>query len=174
MENMEIENSTKPKEKYPSNWSKTLVIAAYAIFCIVTMSTAEVMANDKVPPQYINNKTTAFWDIAWIVLEDYCPKGCKAAFKITELGGLTIIVLAFIHMLWHKHAAIILRRFFFLLGTAYFYRIVTVPVNVLLGICNFENHLVDTRTQSKSYSHSQCHPLPRLSDAFERQSADYG
>ena len=34
-------------------------------------------------------------------------------------------------MLYHKHTAIILRRFFFLFGTVYFYRIITVPVNVL-------------------------------------------
>ena len=80
-------------------------MAIYTLFCLVSMSTVEVMANDRVPPQLRapfsfrkflfftqffsykksypklkydeRNKTTAFWDIAWIVLKDYCPEGCK-------------------------------------------------------------------------------------------------
>ena len=83
--------------------------------------------HDHVPEQ---NTTSYLRDIAWNVTSEW-PTGIHACFRATESIGLILFIISSCHMVSHRYRSIILRRFFFHIGTVYMYRIFTISFTIL-------------------------------------------
>jgi shingomyelin synthase len=119
------------KKNYPPEWLKTLVMLLYTLSCLICMTIVETIVHDHVPLQ---NETQPLRDIAWNITAGWpfrSTYGVHACFRATEIIGLTLISLAGLHILSHRHTSIILRRFFFHMGTVYLYRVFTISLTIL-------------------------------------------
>jgi len=85
------------------------------------------LVHDHVPEQ---NSTAPLRDIAWKVTPAY-PIGLPFAFKATEIIGMVLFSLALGQLINNKYRSILLRRFFFHIGTVYMYRIITISFTIL-------------------------------------------
>ncbi|XP_036447072.1 phosphatidylcholine:ceramide cholinephosphotransferase 2 [Colossoma macropomum] len=110
-------------DRLPPEWWKTGVTFLWAVlnlFCTTVMIT---IVNDRVPDKSVNPPLPdKFFD--------YVPR-VKWAFTITEVNGMILVMAWFIQWLLLKHKSIIGRRFFFLMGTLYLYRIITMYITTL-------------------------------------------
>lgn len=119
------------KKNYPAEWLKTLGMLIYAICCLFAMTLVETIVHDHVPSQ---NSTAPLGDVAWVVTDNWpfqAEFGIHECFRATEIIGVTLMVLAGLHIITHRHTSIILRRFFFHFGTVYLYRVLTISVTIL-------------------------------------------
>lgn len=118
-------------KKYPPEWWKTFLILFYTICCLFLMTIVETIVHDKVPEQ---NSTEPLPDIAWEITSKWpfsTVYGYHFCFKLTEIIGLVLTILASIHTITHVHFSIVLRRFLFHIGTVYLYRVITISVTIL-------------------------------------------
>ncbi|XP_017294940.1 phosphatidylcholine:ceramide cholinephosphotransferase 2 [Kryptolebias marmoratus] len=107
----------------PNEWWKTGVAFLYAFFNLVFTTVIITVVHERVPDKSQNPPLPdKFFDYV-----DRVPW----AFTVTETNGLILAGLWLIQWLLLKHKSIVGRRCFFLIGTLYMYRCVTMYITTL-------------------------------------------
>ncbi|XP_047443409.1 phosphatidylcholine:ceramide cholinephosphotransferase 2 [Mugil cephalus] len=107
----------------PAEWWKTGVAFLYAFFNLVFTTVVITVVHERVPDKSVSPPLPdKFFDYL-----DRMPW----AFTVTEVNGLILVGLWFVQWLTLQHKAIIGRRCFFLIGTLYMYRCVTMYITTL-------------------------------------------
>ncbi|XP_061106785.1 phosphatidylcholine:ceramide cholinephosphotransferase 2-like [Conger conger] len=107
----------------PLEWWKTGVAFIYACFNLVLTTVVITVVHERVPDKETSPPLPdKFFDyidrVSW-------------AFTVTEVNGMILLGLWFMQWLFLKYRAIAGRRFFFLMGTLYLYRCVTMYITTL-------------------------------------------
>ncbi|KAL4618189.1 phosphatidylcholine:ceramide cholinephosphotransferase 2-like isoform X1 [Arapaima gigas] len=107
----------------PLEWWKTGVAFIYALFNLVLTTVMITVVHERVPAKEVYPPLPdKFFDyidrVTW-------------AFSVTEVNGMVLVALWFLQWLFLRYKAIVGRRFFFLMGTLYLYRCVTMYVTTL-------------------------------------------
>ncbi|XP_043088486.1 phosphatidylcholine:ceramide cholinephosphotransferase 2 [Puntigrus tetrazona] len=109
--------------RLPSEWWKTGVAFIWAGFNLVLTTVMITVVHERVPDKSVSPPLPdKFFD--------YVPR-MEWAFSVTEVNGMILVALWFVQWLFLKHRAIVGRRFFFLQGTLYMYRMVTMYITTL-------------------------------------------
>ncbi|KAM9836994.1 phosphatidylcholine:ceramide cholinephosphotransferase 2 [Aulostomus maculatus] len=109
--------------RLPKEWWKTGVAFLYAVFNLVFTTVVITIVHERVPDKSVSPPLPdKFFDYV-----DRVPW----AFTVTEVNGLILVGLWLIQWLFLKHKAIVGRRCFFLIGTLYMYRCVTMYITTL-------------------------------------------
>ncbi|XP_036448483.1 phosphatidylcholine:ceramide cholinephosphotransferase 1 [Colossoma macropomum] len=111
------------RSPFPTEWSKTAVAFIYALCCFVTTSVVISVVHERVPskeesPPLPDKFFDLFDRVQW-------------AFSICEINGMLLVGVWIVQWLLLKHRSIVGRRFFFIVGTLYLYRCVTMYVTTL-------------------------------------------
>ncbi|XP_064881220.1 phosphatidylcholine:ceramide cholinephosphotransferase 2-like [Oncorhynchus nerka] len=107
----------------PREWWKTGVAFVYALFNLILTTVIITVVHERVPDKSVSPPLPdKFFDYV-----DRVPW----AFTVTEVNGMVLVGLWFIQWLFLKHKSIIGRRCFFMIGTLYMYRCVTMYVTTL-------------------------------------------
>ncbi|XP_061692596.1 phosphatidylcholine:ceramide cholinephosphotransferase 1 [Syngnathoides biaculeatus] len=115
-----MENS---RTSFPPDWGKTGVAFVYAIVCFVTTTIVISVVHERVPPkEHTPPLPDKFFDLFNRV---------EWAFSICEINGMLLVGLWLIQWMLLKHRSIIGRRFFFIVGTLYLYRCITMYITTL-------------------------------------------
>ncbi|MEQ2197526.1 hypothetical protein XENOCAPTIV_030842 [Xenoophorus captivus] len=110
-------------DRLPNEWWKTGVAFLYALFNLVFTTVVITIVHERVPDKSVSPPLPdKFFDYV-----DRVPW----AFTVTETNGLILVGLWLIQWLFLKHKAIVGRRCFFLIGTLYMYRCVTMYITTL-------------------------------------------
>ncbi|XP_007568141.1 phosphatidylcholine:ceramide cholinephosphotransferase 2-like [Poecilia formosa] len=110
-------------DSLPSEWWKTGVAFLYAFFNLVFTTVVITIVHERVPDKSVSPPLPdKFFDYV-----DRVPW----AFTITETNGLILVGLWLVQWLLLKHKSIVGRRCFFLIGTLYMYRCVTMYITTL-------------------------------------------
>lgn len=110
-------------ERLPTEWWKTGVAFLYAVFNLVFTTVVITIVHERVPDKSVSPPLPdKFFDYV-----DRVPW----AFTVTEVNGLILVGLWLVQWLLLKHRSIIGRRCFFLIGTLYMYRCVTMYITTL-------------------------------------------
>ncbi|XP_069467396.1 phosphatidylcholine:ceramide cholinephosphotransferase 1 [Ambystoma mexicanum] len=109
--------------QFPAEWGKTFVAFFYAVCCFIFTSVMISVVHERVPPKEVQPPLPdTFFDhfsrVEW-------------AFSICEINGMILVAVWLVQWLFLKHKSIIGRRFFFLVGTLYLYRCITMYVTTL-------------------------------------------
>ncbi|KAJ8248367.1 hypothetical protein GJAV_G00241260 [Gymnothorax javanicus] len=111
------------RPSYPTEWRKTGVAFVYALCCFVTTTVVISVVHERVPPKEQSPPLPdKFFDVFNRV---------EWAFSICEINGMLLVGLWLLQWSLLKHRSIIGRRFFFIVGTLYLYRCVTMYVTTL-------------------------------------------
>ncbi|XP_033466138.1 phosphatidylcholine:ceramide cholinephosphotransferase 2-like [Epinephelus lanceolatus] len=117
---------TVPEERanrLPKEWWKTGVAFLYALFNLVFTTVVITIVHERVPDKSVSPPLPdKFFDYV-----DRVPW----AFTVTEVNGLILVGLWLVQWIFLKHKAIVGRRCFFLIGTLYMYRCVTMYITTL-------------------------------------------
>ncbi|KAJ8262243.1 hypothetical protein GJAV_G00164220 [Gymnothorax javanicus] len=119
-----IRISIDPKSDcLPLEWWKTGVAFVYASFNLVLTTVMITMVHERVPDKAtcppLPDKFFDYIDrVSW-------------AFTVTEVNGMVLVGLWLVQWLFLKYRSIVGRRFFFLVGTLYLYRCITMYVTTL-------------------------------------------
>ncbi|ROL01451.1 Phosphatidylcholine:ceramide cholinephosphotransferase 2 [Anabarilius grahami] len=109
--------------RLPSEWWKTGIAFIWAGFNLILTTVMITIIHERVPDKSVNPPLPdKFFD--------YVPR-MEWAFSVTEVNGMILVALWFIQWLFLKHRAIVGRRFFFLQGMLYLYRMVTMYITTL-------------------------------------------
>ncbi|CAL8378415.1 unnamed protein product [Boreogadus saida] len=109
--------------RLPREWWKTGVAFLYALFNLLFTTVIITFVHERVPDKSVSPPLPdKFFDYM-----DRVPW----AFTVTEVNGLMLVGLFFIQWLFLKHKSIVARRCFFLIGTLYMYRCVTMYITTL-------------------------------------------
>ncbi|XP_073330966.1 phosphatidylcholine:ceramide cholinephosphotransferase 2-like [Pagrus major] len=109
--------------RLPKEWWKTGVAFLYALFNLVFTTVVITIVHERVPDKSVSPPLPdKFFDYV-----DRVPW----AFTVTEVNGLILCGLWLVQWLLLKHKAIVGRRCFFLIGTLYMYRSVTMYITTL-------------------------------------------
>ncbi|XP_076019181.1 phosphatidylcholine:ceramide cholinephosphotransferase 2 [Genypterus blacodes] len=109
--------------RLPKEWWKTGVAFLYALFNLVFTTVIITIVHERVPDKSVSPPLPdKFFDYV-----DRVPW----AFTVTEVNGLILVGLWSIQWLFLKHKSIVGRRCFFLIGTLYMYRCVTMYITTL-------------------------------------------
>ncbi|XP_006005654.1 phosphatidylcholine:ceramide cholinephosphotransferase 1 [Latimeria chalumnae] len=108
---------------YPLEWKKTGVAFLYALFCFLLTTVMISVVHERVPPKEeqppLPDKFFDYFNrVEW-------------AFSICEINGMILVGLWFLQWMMLKYKSIIGRRFFFIMGTLYLYRCITMYVTTL-------------------------------------------
>ncbi|XP_034413381.1 phosphatidylcholine:ceramide cholinephosphotransferase 2 [Cyclopterus lumpus] len=107
----------------PAEWWKTGVAFLYALFILFFTTVIITVVHERVPDKSVSPPLPdKFFDYV-----DRVPW----AFTVTEVNGLILVGLWLVQLLALKHKAIVGRRCFFLIGTLYMYRCVTMYITTL-------------------------------------------
>ncbi|XP_029975750.1 phosphatidylcholine:ceramide cholinephosphotransferase 2-like [Salarias fasciatus] len=122
-EYVKIGAADERSERLPTEWWKTAVAFLYACFNLVFTTVVITVVHERVPDRSVSPPLPdKFFDyverVPW-------------AFTITEVNGLILVGLWTVQWLLLKHRSIIGRRCFFLIGTLYMYRCVTMYITTL-------------------------------------------
>ncbi|XP_061768976.1 phosphatidylcholine:ceramide cholinephosphotransferase 2-like [Nerophis ophidion] len=110
-------------DRLPKEWWKTGVAFLYAIFNLVFTTVVITIVHERVPDKSVSPPLPdKFFDYV-----DRVPW----AFTVTEVNGLILVGLWMIQWLFLKHKSIVGRRCFFLIGTLYMYRCITMYITTL-------------------------------------------
>ncbi|XP_050952539.1 phosphatidylcholine:ceramide cholinephosphotransferase 2 [Labeo rohita] len=122
--NQDYSRISKPSSsQLPSEWWKTGIAFIWAGFNLVLTTIMITVVNERVPDKSVSPPLPdKFFD--------YIPR-VEWAFSVTEVNGMILVALWFVQWLFLKHRAIVGRRFFFLQGMLYLYRIVTMYITTL-------------------------------------------
>ncbi|XP_010868413.1 phosphatidylcholine:ceramide cholinephosphotransferase 1 [Esox lucius] len=108
---------------FPQEWGKTGVAFVYAVFCFVTTSVIISVVHERVPAkEHTPPLPDKFFDLFDRV---------EWAFSICEINGMLLVGLWLVQWILLKYRSIIGRRFFFIVGTLYLYRCVTMYITTL-------------------------------------------
>uniref|UniRef100_A0A1A7YJK7 Phosphatidylcholine:ceramide cholinephosphotransferase 1 n=1 Tax=Iconisemion striatum TaxID=60296 RepID=A0A1A7YJK7_9TELE len=111
------------RSSFPTEWRKTGIAFIYAVICFVTTSIVISVVHERVPPkEHTPPLPDKFFDLFDRV---------EWAFSICEVNGLLLVGLWLIQWILLKHRSIIGRRFFFIVGTLYLYRCITMYITTL-------------------------------------------
>ncbi|XP_074555135.1 phosphatidylcholine:ceramide cholinephosphotransferase 2-like isoform X1 [Halichoeres trimaculatus] len=109
--------------RLPAEWWKTGVAFLYAVFNLVFTTVIITVVHERVPDKSVSPPLPdKFFDYV-----DRVPW----AFTVTEVNGLILVGLWFVQWIFLKHKSIIGRRCFFMIGTLYMYRCVTMYITTL-------------------------------------------
>ncbi|XP_028298256.1 phosphatidylcholine:ceramide cholinephosphotransferase 2 [Gouania willdenowi] len=111
------------RERLPPEWWKTGAALMYAIFNLFFTTVVITIVHERVPDKSVSPPLPdKFFDyverVPW-------------AFTVTEVNGLILCGLWLVQWLLLKHKSIVARRCFFLIGTLYAYRCVTMYITTL-------------------------------------------
>ncbi|XP_017556901.1 phosphatidylcholine:ceramide cholinephosphotransferase 2 [Pygocentrus nattereri] len=109
--------------RLPMEWWKTLITFMYAAFNLVLTTVMITVVHERVPAK---ESSPPLPDKFF----DYIDR-VKWAFTVTEVNGMVLVGIWSLQWLFHKYRAILGRRFFFLMGTLYLYRCVTMYITTL-------------------------------------------
>ncbi|XP_051560860.1 phosphatidylcholine:ceramide cholinephosphotransferase 2-like [Myxocyprinus asiaticus] len=109
--------------RLPSEWWKTFIALFYAIFNLVLTTVTITVVHERVPPK---ESSPPLPDKFF----DYIDR-VQWAFTVTEVNGMILVSIWSIQLLFHRYKAIVGRRYFFLLGTLYMYRCITMYITTL-------------------------------------------
>ncbi|KAL2082915.1 hypothetical protein ACEWY4_020688 [Coilia grayii] len=110
-------------ERFPAEWGKTGAAFLYAVCCFLTTSVVISVVHERVPPKELSPPLPdKFFDFFQRV---------EWAFSICEVNGMLLVALWLMQWMLLKHRSIVGRRFFFIVGTLYLYRCVTMYVTTL-------------------------------------------
>ncbi|XP_063166895.1 phosphatidylcholine:ceramide cholinephosphotransferase 2 [Candoia aspera] len=120
---IQISMPTESRNKFPLEWWKTGIAFVYAVFSLILTTVMITVVHERVPPKELSPPLPdKFFDyidrIEW-------------AFLVSEIIGITLVGLWIIQWLFLKYKSIVGRRFFFILGTLYLYRCITIYVTTL-------------------------------------------
>ncbi|KAL0970562.1 hypothetical protein UPYG_G00243770 [Umbra pygmaea] len=109
--------------RLPREWWKTGVAFVYALFNLILTTVIITVVHERVPDKSVSPPLPdKFFDyvarVPW-------------AFTVTEVNGMVLVGLWFIQWIFLKHKSIIGRRCFFMIGTLYMYRCVTMYITTL-------------------------------------------
>ncbi|XP_006630435.1 phosphatidylcholine:ceramide cholinephosphotransferase 1 [Lepisosteus oculatus] len=108
---------------YPLEWVKTGVAFFYALSCFVLTTVMISVVHERVPPKEENPPLPdKFFDLFDRV---------EWAFSICEINGMVLVGLWLLQWILLKYKSIIGRRFFFIVGTLYLYRCITMYITTL-------------------------------------------
>ncbi|MCJ8736466.1 hypothetical protein PDJAM_G00012890 [Pangasius djambal] len=115
--------SEHERTAFPTEWYKTGVAFGYALCCFITTSIMISVVHERVPskeesPPLPDKFFDLFDRVQW-------------AFSICEINGMLLVAVWIIQWIHLKHRSIVGRRFFFIVGTLYLYRCVTMYVTTL-------------------------------------------
>ncbi|KAM4624304.1 phosphatidylcholine:ceramide cholinephosphotransferase 1 [Polymixia lowei] len=111
------------RSPFPDEWGKTGVALVYAMICFVSTTVMISVVHERVPPKEDTPPLPdKFFD--WFGRKEW-------AFMICEVNGMVLVVLWLIQWALLKYRSIVGRRFFFIVGTLYLYRCVTMYVTTL-------------------------------------------
>ncbi|KAM6908898.1 phosphatidylcholine:ceramide cholinephosphotransferase 2 [Xenentodon cancila] len=109
--------------RLPTEWWKTGVAFLYALFNLIFTTVVITVVHERVPDKSVSPPLPdKFFDYV-----DRVPW----AFTVTEANGLILVGLWLIQWIFLKHKAIVGRRCFFLIGTLYMYRCITMYITTL-------------------------------------------
>ncbi|KAF7231598.1 phosphatidylcholine:ceramide cholinephosphotransferase 2 [Nothobranchius furzeri] len=118
-----INGSDEHDNPLPNEWWKTGVAFLYAAINLVFTTVIITVVHERVPDKSLNPPLPdKFFDYV-----DRVPW----AFTVTEVNGLILVGLWLVQWVFLKHKAIVGRRCFFLIGTLYMYRCVTMYITTL-------------------------------------------
>ncbi|XP_034040647.1 phosphatidylcholine:ceramide cholinephosphotransferase 1 [Thalassophryne amazonica] len=108
---------------FPTEWAKTGVAFIYAVVCFVTTTVIISVVHERVPPkEHTPPLPDKFFDLFDRV---------EWAFSICEINGMLLVGLWLLQWILLKYRSIIGRRFFFIVGTLYLYRCITMYITTL-------------------------------------------
>ncbi|KAK7129462.1 hypothetical protein R3I94_017617 [Phoxinus phoxinus] len=109
--------------RLPSEWWKTGMAFIWAGLNLILTTVMITVIHERVPDKSVSPPLPdKFFD--------YVPR-VEWAFSVTEVNGMILVAVWFIQWLFLKHRAIVGRRFFFLQGMLYLYRMVTMYITTL-------------------------------------------
>ncbi|XP_061889604.1 phosphatidylcholine:ceramide cholinephosphotransferase 2 [Entelurus aequoreus] len=109
--------------RLPSEWWKTMLLFFYAAFSLVMTTVVITVVHERVPPkENIPPLPDTFFE--------YIDR-VKWAFTVTEVNGIVLVTIWFIQLFFLNYKSIVCRRYFFLVGTLYFYRCITMYITIL-------------------------------------------
>ncbi|KAG9344128.1 hypothetical protein JZ751_012610 [Albula glossodonta] len=107
----------------PMEWWKTGIAFIYAVFNLVLTTVMITIVHERVPAKENNPPLPdKFFD--------YIDR-VKWAFSVTEINGMVLVGIWFVQWLFLRYKSIVGRRFFFLMGTLYLYRCITMYITTL-------------------------------------------
>ncbi|XP_035608453.1 phosphatidylcholine:ceramide cholinephosphotransferase 1-like [Oncorhynchus keta] len=111
------------RSPFPEEWGKTGVACIYAMVCFVCTTIIISVVHERVPPKEatppLPDKFFDFFDrVDW-------------AFSICEINGMILVGLWLLQLTLLKYRSIVGRRFFFIVGTLYLYRCITMYITTL-------------------------------------------
>ncbi|NP_001296129.2 phosphatidylcholine:ceramide cholinephosphotransferase 2 isoform X2 [Equus przewalskii] len=120
---IQIAMPTDSRSKYPLEWWKTGIAFVYALFNLVLTTVMITVVHERVPPKELSPPLPdKFFD--------YIDR-VKWAFSVSEINGIILVGLWITQWLFLRYKSIVGRRFFFIIGTLYLYRCVTMYVTTL-------------------------------------------
>ncbi|XP_068597177.1 phosphatidylcholine:ceramide cholinephosphotransferase 1 [Brachionichthys hirsutus] len=125
MEMVQIPIPTLEKtcSSFPAEWGKTGMAFIYAAVCFVATTIVISVVHERVPPkEHTPPLPDKFFDLFDRV---------EWAFFICEINGMLLVGLWLIQWILLKHRSIVGRRFFFIVGTLYMYRCITMYITTL-------------------------------------------
>ncbi|XP_039273007.1 phosphatidylcholine:ceramide cholinephosphotransferase 2-like [Styela clava] len=111
-------------DHYPVEKIKTLVSLIYLFLGFIVAVGMLQVVHERVPSM---EEDPPLPDIAF----DLVPKRIEWAFDVCEINGMILVGLTVLMLFFHKHRFIVVRRIFFILGTLYIYRAMTMYVTTL-------------------------------------------
>ncbi|KAG8134477.1 hypothetical protein E2320_007585 [Naja naja] len=122
-EYIQISMPTESRNKFPLEWWKTGIAFVYAVFNLVLTTVMITVVHERVPPKELSPPLPdKFFD--------YIDR-VEWAFSVSEINGIILVGIWIIQWLFLKYKSIVGRRFFFILGTLYLYRCITMYVTTL-------------------------------------------
>ncbi|XP_066576761.1 phosphatidylcholine:ceramide cholinephosphotransferase 2 [Amia ocellicauda] len=112
-----------PKTRLPLEWWKTGIAFVYAFFNLVMTTVIITVVHERVPAK---ESSPPLPDKFF----DYVDR-VQWAFSVTEINGMVLVGLWFVQWLFLRYKAIAGRRYFFLMGTLYLYRCITMYITTL-------------------------------------------
>ncbi|XP_076154160.1 phosphatidylcholine:ceramide cholinephosphotransferase 1 [Alosa pseudoharengus] len=111
------------RSQFPTEWGKTAVAFFYAICCFVSTTVMISVVHERVPPKEVDPPLPdKFFDLFDRV---------EWAFSICEINGIILVCLWLLQWTLLKYKSIVGRRFFFIVGTLYLYRCITMYITTL-------------------------------------------
>ncbi|XP_041077931.1 phosphatidylcholine:ceramide cholinephosphotransferase 2-like [Polyodon spathula] len=113
----------EPKNRLPLEWWKTGIAFVYALFNLVLTTVMITVVHERVPAKETSPPLPdKFFDYVGRV---------EWAFSISEINGMILVGLWCCQWLFLRYKSIAARRFFFIMGTLYLYRCMTMYVTTL-------------------------------------------
>uniref|UniRef100_A0A667Y8J0 Sphingomyelin synthase 2a n=1 Tax=Myripristis murdjan TaxID=586833 RepID=A0A667Y8J0_9TELE len=109
--------------RLPMEWWKTFIAFFYAAFNLVLTTVVITVVHERVPPK---EDSPPLPDKFF----DYIDR-VKWAFTVTEINGMVLVTIWIVQLFFFRYKSIVSRRFFFLIGTLYLYRCVTMYITTL-------------------------------------------